>query len=363
MTNKSLIFHNLTLNPNQGGPSGYINKCLINNKGYQITLSINAQKPFRQLDLLVKYFYVLEYIKSRIFKRINVLGSLQFYSEDRKMFIKSEAAKYKILFFHDVFTLYNVIDLINNHQIVVLQSHSPVLPFEELFGLNNKILTEQLQSQLFKRANYLIFPNLFSQEEYTRVLFNQKIKYLCTGIKDIDCYTNFKLDSRIVKLLFIGRRNSIKGFDFLIETFVKVRKVRKDIVLYLIGDGERIIEDGIIDIGFSTQVYDWINSVDFVVSPNRKSYFDLNVLESLQIGTPLIMTTTQGHSCFQNVKGIISFEFDSLESILLNKDNVNTDWKSEHSSSLKSFFDDRFQQTTFLENLRKIIDEIEEENQ
>ena len=128
--------------------------------------------------------------------------------------------------------------------------------------------------------------------------------------------------------MYIGRRNKIKGFDIVLETFRKVREKRKDINLIIIGNGEKIEEEGIIDIGFSKNPIGWYNSADYLINANRQSYFDLSIIEALTTGIPIIMSDNFGHSYYKGKSSLIKTfdlkkrDYKKTENIELYENNL-----------------------------------------
>ena len=151
MKNFLLIFHNNNNSTFQGGPNGFINKCLDNENYENIIIAKKQEKSFLKLNTRQKTLYFTDFLKSKIITSKNVFGINRYFNEDRKLFIKSNASGFKLIFFHDIFTLFNVIDMIQERQIVILQSHSPILPFEELFGPNHSKDLIKIQSEIFSR--------------------------------------------------------------------------------------------------------------------------------------------------------------------------------------------------------------------
>ena len=98
----------------------------------------------------------------------------------------------------------------------------------------------------------VVFPNEGCVSIYeTLITDKSKIKYILSGAKknyNNGEQNNYKLPEDKINLMYIGRRNKIKGFDIVLETFRKVREKRKDINLIIIGNGEKIEEEGIINI-------------------------------------------------------------------------------------------------------------------
>ncbi|NIJ45424.1 glycosyltransferase involved in cell wall biosynthesis [Wenyingzhuangia heitensis] len=347
---KVIVFSNYHIQKNSGGPPGYIYKCIIDNLPSNVVLL---------QDVLVKNSRTL---KTKFRNKINYLTSLVYDNKRNNHVIKyinANCFNYKYIYFHDVFTLYKVLHLLSNKQVVILQSHSPELPSEELYDIN-KDLTQlkknrQIEKKSFERANVLVFPNKECKILYNKLINeNHNIKYLLTGIKEIKSKINYPISQDKINLLFIGRRNDVKGFNSLIEVFKKVTKKRKDLRLFIAGGGEKIYGDNIYDLGMITTAYDWINSVDFVFSLNQQSYFDLNVIETICLGTPLIMTTTEGHEFFKNKDGIIDVTTNSLEDVLLSEKIISKNYKKEHKLILKAMYDEFFTGDKFKDRLENV---------
>lgn len=356
---KVLIFCDYPIKDNEGGPIGYFNKCIYNNVPDNVLLLNELLYEHKYVSLKKK----IDITKDVIFRRFK--KQKYFDMSLANKFIKSNASNYKFLYFHSIYDLADVLHLIKDTQTIILQSHSPELPSIE--RRNNCMIdyreVAQLEKIVFKRANYLIFPNKDCVCIYRELIKDEsKIKYLITGIKPITNLVKFPIDDNKINILYIGRRNEVKGFKFLIENFRKAVKKRNDLRLFIAGNGEKLIDEDIFDIGNTETPFDWIKSVDFVVSLNKTSYFDLNVIETICIGTPLIMTTTEGHEFFKNKEGIISVNYDDFLATLLNPQTVCKKFKVENEIQLKKLYDNYLSKNTFKDNLKvlctSIIDEI-----
>ncbi len=212
-------------------------------------------------------------------------------------------AKYLWFMYSDVFAWCE--PFIRKDQIVIYQPHSPVLPWKEVEGTDaiaqqGRLRVESEVRRLFKRAQILVFPNKGAQSIYSSLLNSaHDIRYIQSGAACPATNMPFPLDPALTYFLYIGRRLPIKGFDLVMKAFARAHKVRPDLRLIVCGHGEPLRAPGVIDVGFTSRIYDWIASVDCVVNANRQSYLDLSVMETLAVGTPLIMTATHGHEIFQ----------------------------------------------------------------
>jgi glycosyltransferase involved in cell wall biosynthesis len=357
--NKVLLVHDYPIVKNEGGPRGYFNKCIYLNEPDNL-VSLNdvltsVKKISYKKKVLVRFDFVRNKIRKFKYKNLNLANK----------FIKIPS--HKFLYFHDIYSFNDIKHLIKENQIVIFQPHSPELPsLEELKnGLSSKKYKEivKIENLIFNRANFIILPNKECLPIYKSVLSKKhKIFFLQTGIKPIQELSVIPIDNNKINLLYIGRRNEIKGFFSLLTSFRKAVKKRNDIRLIIAGSGDVIRDENIVDLGFTRIAYDWVNSVDFVVSPNKSSYFDLNVIESIAIGTPLIMTTTEGHSFFKNKKGIISVTDNSFYDVLVNKSMINKKYKKEVKTDLFQLYESELSSFVYKKNLEKMCNSIMLEN-
>ncbi|QTE23042.1 glycosyltransferase [Polaribacter cellanae] len=351
---KILVYSDYIIHENSGGPPGYLYKCVLDNHPKEIVLLDDALK-INKIKFKVK-------LRHKLFKLLGFF-SKKLTNKNTSKFIYSNSLNYKFIYFHDVFTLYNVLHLIKKEQIIILQSHSPQLPSEEKFDFSKNqkelIHSKLIEKLAFERANVLVFPNKECVITYkSLILKKHTIKYLLTGIKKIESSVFYPIKKNKINLLYIGRRNDIKGFNFLIKTFKEVTATRDDLCLFIAGSGALINGKNIYDLGLITTPYNWINSVDFVFSLNEKSYFDLNVIETICLGTPLIMTTTEGHNFFKNTRGIIDVTNKNLVDVLLSKNLINKKYKIENKKAILSLYNHFFTESIFKENLQTICREI-----
>lgn len=349
---KILIVQDYQLKGNEGGPRGYYYKCLLDNLPSNVTSVQDEIRKLVSISLLKKIYIRLDTFNKHKYRNKYLANK----------YIK--IPKFKFLYFHDIYSYADVKHLINKEQIVIFQCHSPELPSaeEKALGAKEKHLNyiKNLEKDIFKRANVLVLPNKGCLSIYKSVITEKhRIQYLTTGIKPIQSKFKYPIQQdNYVNILYVGRRNNIKGFDVLIDSFKETVLKRKDIRLFLIGGGETMISENIYDLGFSSNVYSWIKSVDFIISPNRKSYFDLNVIEAIALGTPVIMTTTEGHSYFENRKGIITFELNNIKEVLGDKTLINKEYKIKNQTSLNNWYIKELSNTPYKNALSSVANQI-----
>ena len=352
ITDKVLIVHDYLLKKNEGGPRGYYYKCLHNNLPENVKSLKEEANNLGNISVIKKIQIRFDRLSGRKYKNKLLANNL------------IKVPKYKYLYFHDMHSFKDAEHLITKDQVIIYQSHSPELPSEEeekLGATGDKLASiKKLEQRVFGRANVLILPNQGCLPIYESVIKKQhKILYIPTGIKSIEASFTYPIvQDDFVNILYIGRRNQIKGFDVLIDNFKKAVINRKDIRLFIIGGGDSIMSENIVDIGFSSNVYSWIKSVDFVISTNEKSYFDLNILETIALGTPLLMTTTEGHSYFKNKSGIISFTQKNLGDLLNDTKIITKSYKKENQDNLLDLYKNELSDMVFNKNIENTINEF-----
>lgn len=310
---KILIFAPYKYDINAGGPSGFIAHNLVNKPNDFFVLSHNISDSF------------LERLQRKIY---SIISKDEYFSFYYRML---NAHKYKFIYFHDCVCLQHCLKWIPKNQVVILQSHSPELPSQEYqsaFPEKRDYINflKKAEKNAFERADIVIFPNEGCIPLYKEVITpNNEIKFILSGAQkgyskgDIPSENIIKSDK--INLMYIGRRNEIKGFDIVLNIYREVYQQRKDLNLIIIGKGEKISEDGICDVGFSNNPIGWYNSVDYLINANRQSYFDLSIIEALSTGVPIIMSDNYGHKYYENKSPLIhtydTQNLDGLKKILL----------------------------------------------
>ena len=241
------------------------------------------------------------------------------------------ASYYPKIVFFDVFQLTACLPLIPKNQVVILNPVTPELASSETafqkdnFTEDDIIWSKKAEAIAFERADILIFANEGAKKINQSLINNKsKIYYLHHGALQITEDRIIPLDESNINLLYIGRRIPIKGFDIILDAFKQANLINSNINLILLGNGQRINGKNIYDLGFSSTPHLWIKSVDYVINCNRQSYFDLSVLETLSVGTPLLMSATLGHELYKNFtsEGIIDIgepTVENLKKILISK--------------------------------------------
>jgi hypothetical protein len=351
-TDRVLIFAPYELNKNLGGPSGYLAHNLLNKPRDYFCL-INDVFPLK-----FRHRYSFE----RIFRKLIQNSTV---NEASQIFSSIDASSYKYIYFHDCITLYKCIKLISPSQVVILQSHSPLLPSEEYLSAHHNLemynYFKEAEVASFQRADLLVFPTKGASEIYNNLIYDtSKLRYILSGASTESTISYYPLDSSKINFLFIGRRNQIKGFDFLMKIF-NSKRIRDDVNLILLGSKNQSDEypNNIFDLGFSNQPMNWANSVDYVINTNKQSYFDLSIIETLSVGAKILMTNNFGHSFYNNLsEDILTFEYGDVDNVV---DLINTAQKksfNQHSIKNINLYENELSDSCYFSRFQKFINEI-----
>lgn len=317
--NKIFVFGPYQVGINLGGPAGFIAHNLLDKPRdfFVLPQDFNEKKIkfFEKRWLRFKRNFLVPKKEKEIFK-------MEY--DIRRTFKQLNLCNYKYIYFHSCETLYACRGLFNSQQVIILQSHSPELPSvefqkSEYYSEARYNYIQVSEKFAFQRANIVVFPNQGCVELYSQILpQNANIKFILSGAKNN--YNLRQIDTSLINqdkinLLYIGRRNNIKGFDIVLSAFREAYRKNQNINLIIIGSGEKIEEEGIIDIGFSDSPISWYNAVDYVVNANRQSYFDLSVIEAISTGVPMIMANNYGHKWFEGKSELITMFDGRVESL------------------------------------------------
>lgn len=115
-----------------------------------------------------------------------------------------------------------------------------------------------------------------------------------------------KFDRRKLTLLFLGRFEQRNGFPLMLDAFARVRRVRDDVRLVVVGDGalrgtyERMVPPALAqDVHFEGFVNggrpSYYATCDVFCSPISKASFGITLLEGMAAGKPIVATDNVGY--------------------------------------------------------------------
>jgi glycosyltransferase involved in cell wall biosynthesis len=372
MIRKILVFSHYAPNSNVGGPMGFYNQNIANSNGkYYETLDYYIEFPkwFNILSRIFGQKIMKQIIFWRILKRIRPPKNFpmnEMITNTISKYYFSEARKFSHIFVHDIYTYYSIKFLKPKFQKIIFQPHSPELFSEEVQYISDRKADKEfvlkIERDLFNNVNNYVFPNIGAVEIYSSLIKkHHEIHFLNSACTSKKVFSSQKMNKNKINLVFIGRRNKIKGFDIILETFRRVRQIRKDVELYLIGKGEiKVIEDGVNDIGHTQNPLSWISSCDIVINVNRQSYFDLVLMETLSVGTPIILFTNGGHKIFkEKYKSSGIYPLDNqidLEKFLLSK-NLSKKNNEQVKENIR-IYNENFTPEIYQQNLDSLCKQI-----
>lgn len=255
---------------------------------------------------------------------------------------------YDVVHFHSPIDLYRSRQQLKNFKgKVVLTSHSPV-PFHmeitqnirtrhKFLGLFlRKHAFSHIDRYAFRRADFILFPCKEAEEPYFgnwktyKKIHEKNAKKFCyipTGIvaaqakvgpEDYRLAHNLSTDDFVVA--YVGRHNSVKGYDRLI----KIAGILSDFdAKFLIAGREFPMKGPSMpnwqEIGWTDDPSSLINAADVFVLPNRETYFDIVLLEALSLGAVCLISATGGnkHILAENPPGVFGFDSEKEAASLL----------------------------------------------
>ncbi|HZF71590.1 glycosyltransferase [Sulfuricurvum sp.] len=371
-----------------GGPSGYLynlrlsltannisNIHLISFPNSINTPTKNKSKIKIKIENLKKYFYSADYRIKKIEK-----GNLNLFSSFFKTF-ENELKGADINHFHLTKDLYYFKKMYpESNTINILTSHSPQPPYLEVYDIlisegysqekAEKIATfqKEIDQFAFINSDFIVFPCEQAVEPYADFLkenniSKEKLKYVITSSEKMKYSKNndefrkeYSIPENAIILSYVGRKNHIKGFDVFNDL---ASRFKHDDRFYFISAGigpiNPIEMKNFIDIGWTNDPGSIINASDYVVVPNRDTYFDLGVIQTMSLGKTIITTPTGGNKWFIDKDlDFIFFNIDELDSL------VET-IKTRHPSNAKKnehFFNEILDNNFFAINYSKFYTSI-----
>ena len=296
-----------------------------------------------------------------------------------------------VMHFHLTSDLAKYYKYLPKNTIKILTSHCPEMPYVEFknslkakskkrkYQFNNaeKIFFEKIDKVAFGQADVIVFPSKEAMEpyyetceEFGEIIKDKKIKYLLTGTKELkfnksnkDFRLEYGIPHNAFVISFIGRHNEVKGYDKFVEIGEKLLQDKKDIYIITAGIGniESPSNDRWIDIGWTNDPGSVVNASNIFVLPNKRTYFDLVLLEVLSIGKTCIVSNTGGNKTVSNLtKGVIKYNStdDAVKKIMDLYSNRNK--LLEYERLNKETYNKYFTVEKFSESYIKMIDEIKD---
>lgn len=294
-----------------------------------------------------------------------------------------------VLVFHSIpdVTKYRATKTVNNKYLLMI--HSPKEPNLETFDLVKNTygdnvfirlaqrLVKHEEYNAIKNARAINIPAEGAMDAYYKkdkrmkeLLLSKKINKVVSGVPFVEPTVHKNIvrkelslpeNKRIVG--YFGRYNEDKGFDRYLKY---IDAFNKDNDLFFISAGAGSLKsttehENYLDLGWRTDVINLINACDFVVVPNKISYFDLIILEALSLGKEVITSNIGG------AKGLVSGSVqyvnlsDNIEKEI-NELSVILRGEIRRSEEIKSIYNKHYSMDAFLLEYESLSIKLSKEN-
>lgn len=348
-----LIWDKNTVLKNTGGPSGYIfniKEYLKNYPNSQISFysDVLGNNNNDSNNKVAWYKRCLIELESR-YKILQYIVYLKSYFS-RSCFSSKEIEVLKnfdYVHFHNIFHYAPYSSMKKRQVSFILTLHSPEPVIDELtksYGLNKlfsffpflrrKLIKKEIE--ILDSADHLMFPVKEACEVFINAsklysdffAVKNNIFYVPTALYPSDLVISdnklnidkqYSIPNDAIKLCFIGRHNTIKGYDRLKEIAPFIWEQYPN-VYFIIGGKEEPLkglrDNRWIELGW-VNTYSVLEEIDAFVLPNKETYFDLILLEVLRQGKFCIISETGGNKWFKqyNLDGLKLFNYNDLNSL------------------------------------------------
>lgn len=318
------------MNP-RGGPAGYL---------------FNLKKGLDEIGFEVSFLpSAYDSVQRELLRRIVPNRAREFRlalkyagSSRRAIEVDPDFLSCKAIHFQSTTDLYFARKFLESYQgMVLLTSHSPrITHAEHLARLNPKDIRlfrerlkglERIDEYAFERADVVIFPCEEAEEpyfhswpRYEQVRDERKLSYLATGVIDCvarvpryDVRKHYGIPENAFVLSFVGRHDEIKGYCDLKELGRSVLGKRDDVWFLLAGreyPERRLDHPRWIEVGWTDDPHSLMAASDLFILPNRETFFDLVLLETLSLGLPVVASATGGNKHFKKFEQSGVFLYD-----------------------------------------------------
>jgi glycosyltransferase involved in cell wall biosynthesis len=298
---------------------------------------------------------------------------------------------FDILHFHETIDIWRYKNLLENYKgKIFLTSHTPK-PYhlellEDVWKLSANNFSKDIVNRItmidrfaFERTDEIVSACKEATESYSllwpefvNIIRHKKFHFIPTGIKKQIAAMpasvirkQFNIPATAFVFCFTGRKSDVKGFDLLIAASKKILDKNKDVYFFVVGVKEplpAIDNPRWIETGWTGGPESFMAASDIIVAPNRHTWFDLSVLESLSLGKPLLLSDTGGNKHFKqfNAPGIIYHQpnTDSLLSEMTNCLNQK-EKLAVYGLQNEAIYENNFRCEKFAGEMIKLYDSID----
>ena len=334
-----IVFNKRDLKP-VGGPTGYLYNFYkeLEAEGIHKVSFLDGNNKKKTGGLRGIYLKLPQRIRTPIQIKINCRKYKRaLLQKSQRMGINLN--RFSVVHFHSTWTMYLYREELKQYKgIIVLTSHTPVVPYKEIIDeiipqkeyQRNKESYDSLEKidfYAFSKADLIVFPCKEAEEpyyhtwdKYSEIRKKKECRYLLTGTPDCrkklmetaDTRKKYGIPPDAFVISYVGRHNRIKGYDILKDIGERILKDMENVYFLVAGMEQPICglkNSHWIEVGWTDEPYAVIEASDLFVLPNRETYFDLILLEVLSIGKSVLMSYSGGNKKFAEFdsKGIIFF--------------------------------------------------------
>jgi glycosyltransferase involved in cell wall biosynthesis len=233
--------------------------------------------------------------------------------------LKNRLREFDIVHIHEFRTFLSVMtsDLCRRYSVpYILSSHGALLPFFQKQGIK-KIFDLIFGKKILEGSSAFLAVSESEASQYEKMgAEREKVHIVPYGI-DVSRYLKTRGEGSFRKkygigksplILFVGRINRIKGLDFLIEAFARLKQVQPHSMLAVVGTNDGYLEElrnivssntlndsviftGTVSEDEKMQAY---ADADIFVYTSRYEVFGMSPVEALLCGTPSIIAKGSG---------------------------------------------------------------------
>lgn len=403
------------LNPRAGGPSGYLSILKSGLEGTnsktkviynQTNIEQNPIKRFLHNSDLSIVQRFRKWNRKRLEKRHSTIESINSYygsiiEEANKPFdgvflnaITDPTVKtvhvHTVL---DACRLKATLDKAGLDRKIILTAHTPEsYAIETINALDVKGMSSERKQELFDLlcqieikaltvADYLIFPSQEAMEPlsdtvqgFDKIICDKPIFFVPTGsislysdMREIDARAQYGIKDDEFAISFIGRHISVKGYDILKEA-AKVLESKHPKLRFFIAGKPLNLDEGLHAPYWNELGYidprQLLKASDCFVLPNRRTFYDLVLLEALSVGVPIIVSKTGGNKSVQaKCSSLFGFECDdsAVENLVYEIERMISLSKEERiaiSQRNRKYYLENHTPEVFAKNYETVIDTI-----
>lgn len=391
MSSKILVWNTFPLLERMGGPSTY----LFNLKNYfsennenvvflgDFMCQLKNDSPRNNEPTVSSKLkkIIPTSIKNIIRINQNLVEQINHLNKPFKLPENIDLKDFSVIHFHTSTDLFQAFDLLKDFKgTVIFTPHSPRACYLENIGDTLKLwqVKKTTVSQLkkidrlaFKRADVLMFPCIEAMEpyyetwdEFKDIIASKRIEFVPTGVgvkksnltkKEIRDKYNIPQDAFVI--CYLGRHNYIKGFDLLKQFGKIILKKHKNV--YFLNAGLESPLRGLkhkrwIEVGWTNDPFALLNASNIFTLPNKRTYFDLVLLEVISNGKLSLVSSTGGNNYFKHfgLSSLVFFERNNIEDMLQKFEIIylNQHLFSSKESELKEIYRENFTLEIFGQN-------------